>query len=360
MDKLSELLKELVARGGSDLHIAPGNPPMLRMQGDLMQISTVPIAPEVTREMLVGILEDWQAQDLETKRNIDFAYQVSFDRNVYRFRVNIYHELRGVGANFRKIGDRIPTLNELGLPESLLQLTNHHHGLVLITGPASCGKTTTLSSLVNFVNESKPCHIITIEEPVEYIYSNSKAIVHQRQVGLHTDSFETALKSALREDPDVIVVGELRGLESVRWAITAAETGHLVFGTLHTSNPSVTINRLIDAFPSPQRPQIRNMLAESLLGIVTQYLLISKDFKRRYPAIEVLTNTAAVATTIRESKTYLIPNVMQTGKNQGMVLLEDSLQDLLKEQRINKEDAESLLTEQKFLFQVFEKKEGKA
>jgi len=357
MDKLSELLKDLVVRGGSDLHVTPGAPPMLRLQGDLMPLSTVPIEPEATREMLIGILEEWQAQELEQKRNIDFAYQVSFDRTVYRFRVNVYHELRGVGANFRKIGDRIPTLNELGLPDSIVQLTNHHHGLVLITGPASCGKTTTMSSLVNLVNETKPCHIITIEEPIEYIYNNSKAIVHQRQVGLHTDSFETALKSALREDPDVIVVGELRGLESVRWAITAAETGHLVFGTLHTSNPSVTINRLIDSFPSPQRPQIRNMLAESLLGIVTQYLLISKDYKRRYPAIEVLINTSAVATTIREAKTYLIPNVMMTGKNAGMILLEDSLKNLLADQRINKDDADSLLTEQKFLFQVFEKKE---
>jgi twitching motility protein PilT len=282
--------------------------------------------PAQTESMLMEILSDEQRSVFNETNDLDFSYQII---GAGRFRANICRQHRGVDGTFRVIPDNIAGPFELGLPTSVPPLTKHHQGLVLITGPAGQGKSTTIAALVDLINSEKPLHIITVEDPIEFVYPIRKAVVNQREVGKHTLSFANALRAALREDPDVIVVGEMRDLETIALAITAAETGHLVFATLMTTDASQTIDRILDSFPSGQQAQIRTMLSESLRGIVSQQLVPAADGNGRVLAAEVLISSLAVANMIRERKTHQLNSVMQTGRNVGMQRMDDALADLL-------------------------------
>lgn len=345
MPELDYYLKEVVDRGGSDLHLAANSPPLLRLHGNLVRLSTRVLAAEDTERILLEILTDHMVSTLRERKNIDFAYQVSHAGMVQRFRANVFFQRFGLDGSFRIIPNNIPTLRDLGLPMELARLTRYHQGLVLVTGPAGSGKTSTLAAFTNIINEERSCHIITIEDPIEYVHQNRKSLINQRQVGLHTRSFRTALRSAVREDPDVILVGELRDLETIQMAITASETGHLVFTTLPTTSGAKTIDRLINAFSPAQQTQVRTMLSESLRGIVSQQLLPRTDGLGRVPAVEVIVGCLPVANLIREGKTYQIQSVMQTGKHLGMRLMDESLLELLNQRRITPHDAYEAATD---------------
>jgi twitching motility protein PilT len=267
---------------------------------------------------------------------VDFAYTLP---GVGRFRSNAYRQQRGIDATFRAIPSRPPSLEELGLPTSLARFANFHQGMVLLTGPAGCGKSSTLAALLNIINEERRDHIITIEDPIEYVHSSKRCVVNQRQVGPHTGSFARALRAALREDPDIIAIGELRDLETISLALTAAETGHLVLATLHTNNALRTVNRILGVFPPSQQEQIRTMVAESLRAVVSQRLAIRADVKGRVPALEILVANRAVGNLIRENKTFQIRSVLQTGASLGMCLLDSSLSELVRTGIIRREEA---------------------
>ncbi|MBI2266158.1 MAG: type IV pilus twitching motility protein PilT [Armatimonadetes bacterium] len=326
MASIDALLNEVITRGASDLHLTSDSPPIVRTHGVLERLSAPVMTAEDIEEMVAEILTDEEIEELKQTTNLDHAYEVTSPKGeLLRFRGNIYFQRTGLDAVFRAIPARIPTLSELGLPGILAKLTRYHQGLILATGPSGSGKTSTLAALVHIINEERSCHIVTIEDPIEYIHINRKSLINQRQVGLHTRSFQSALRAALREDPDVIVVGELRDLETIRLAITASETGHLVFGTLQTSTAAKTIDRIIDSFPSEQQAQIRMMLSESLRGIIAQQLIPIPSGAGRIPAVEIIVGCQPIANLIRESKTYQIPSVMQTGKNLGMQTMDESL-----------------------------------
>ncbi len=321
----------------SDIHLGVNAQPIWRLFGHLQ-----PIWPDVpkltaadTAALAEGFLTEEQRAQLAERGDVDFAYSSSFGR----FRTSVVRQRLGIDIVFRVIGTRVRTMDELGLPESLKLLTRFHNGLVLVTGSVGSGKSTTLAALVEQVNLERREHIITLEDPIEYVFEPKSCHVTQREVRRHTKSFGAALRASLREDPDIIMVGEMRDLETISLAITASETGHLVFGTLHTGNASRTLDRLLDAFPVDQQDQVRVMVSESLRGIISQQLVPRADGKGRVLALEILTNTPAVANVIRESRTFMLPGIIQTGRKQGMQLMDDSLHQLYDQGVISAEEA---------------------
>jgi twitching motility protein PilT len=323
--------------GASDIHLGVNAPPIWRLNGTLQPIW--PDAPKLTSDktaaLAEGFLSEAQKIRLNERGDVDFAYANSAGR----FRTIVVRQRLGIDLVFRIINTKVRTMDELGLPESLKLLTRYQNGLILVTGSVGSGKSTTLAALVEQVNLERREHIITLEDPIEYIFEPKGCHITQREVHTHTLSFSAALRGALREDPDVIMVGEMRDLETISLAITAAETGHLVLGTLHTGNASRTLDRLLDVFPVDQQDQIRIMVSESLRGIISQQLVPSADGKMRVLALETLTNTPAVANVIREAKTYMLPGIIQTGKKQGMQLMDDALMALYETGRITRDEA---------------------
>lgn len=323
----------------SDLHLATGSPPMWRRYGTLQPIwgNAALLTAEDTRHLAYNFLGDSQVKTLEKRGDVDFAYSPDFGR----FRCSVVQQRLGIDLVFRVINTSIRSIEDLALPETCRTLTRYHNGLVLITGPTGSGKSTTMAALVDEVNKEREDHIITLEDPIEYVFEPKGCHINQREVGTHTQSFAAALRGALREDPDVIMVGEMRDLETISLAITAAETGHLVLGTLHTGNAPRTLDRVLDVFPSDQRDQIRIMVSESLRGIVSQQLVPRADGNGRVMAIELLVNTPAVSNSIREGKTFMLPGIMQTGKSVGMVTMDDSLKNLYSQGLITREETMS-------------------
>jgi len=334
--QVDALLTEVLERRGSDLHFIAGDPPRMRLYGDIAPLKPEKLAPEQVKQALYEIMPKAALERFEKKDGADFAYTLT-DRG--RFRVNVMRQLNGMGAVFRAIPSKALTLDELKLPESVRQMSRANNGLILVTGPTGSGKSTTLAAMVNYVNETNRGHIITVEDPIEFVHESKRCLVNQREVGPHTQSFAAALRAALREDPDVILVGELRDLETTQLAISAAETGHLVFATLHTNSAAKTIDRIIDIFPSGQQAQIRTMLSESLEGVVAQTLLPARDGKGRVAAVEVLVGVPALRNLIREDKTAQILSVIQTGANHGMISLDQHLRELVMQGRLSRPDA---------------------
>ena len=325
--------------GASDIHLGVNAQPIWRLYGILQPIW--PAVPKLTAEdtaaLAAGFLNEAQRAQLAERGDIDFAYATEFGR----FRTSVVRQRLGVDIVFRIISTKVRTMDELGLPESLKLLTRFHNGLILITGSVGSGKSTTLAALVEQVNIERREHIITLEDPIEYVFQPKGCHITQREVHTHTLSFAAALRASLREDPDVIMVGEMRDLETVSLAITASETGHLVLGTLHTGNASRTLDRLLDVFPVDQQDQIRVMVSESLRGVISQQLVPRIDGKGRVLALEILTNTPAVANVIREAKTFMLPGIIQTGRKQGMRLMDDALSQLFDQGLISAEEAYS-------------------
>jgi twitching motility protein PilT len=323
---ITELLAFAVKNKASDLHLSSGLPPMIRVHGDIRRINLPPMEHEDVHAMVYDIMSDAQRKMYEEHLEADFSFAVP---NLARFRVNAYNQQRGAAAAFRTIPSKVLSLEELNCPKIFAEITNRPRGLILVTGPTGSGKSTTLAAMVNHVNENEYGHILTIEDPIEFLHEAKKCLINQREVGPHTLSFANALRAALREDPDIVLVGEMRDLETVAIAIETAETGHLVFGTVHTSTAASTVDRIIDQFPADRQQQIRVMLAESLRGVISQ-MLCKKPGGGRVPAFEVLIAASSVANLIRESKTFQIPSVMQTGRQLGMCMMNDSLCDLVK------------------------------
>ncbi len=323
--------------GASDVHLGVAAPPIWRVHGSLEPMW--PDAPFLTREQTAALAEAFMPEvykeELNSRGDADFAYANEFAR----YRVSVVRQRLGIEIVFRLINTHVRTMDELGLPEQLKLLTRYQNGLILATGSVGTGKSTTLAAMIEQVNTERHDHIITLEDPIEYIISSRNCHVSQREVFTHTESFATALRASLREDPDVIMVGEMRDLETISLAITAAETGHLVMSTLHTSNASRTLDRLLDVFPPEQQEHVRVMVAESLRGIISHQLIPTKDGTGRVLALEILTNTPAVANVIREAKTYMLPGIIQTGKKQGMRLMDDALIDLYDRGLISGEEA---------------------
>jgi twitching motility protein PilT len=327
--------------GASDVHLGVNAPPLWRLHGILQPIwpGTVKLTSDETAALAEGFLTNAQKIQLHERGDADFAYANAFGR----FRASVVRRRLGIDLVFRIINTKVRTMDELGLPESLKLLTRYQNGLILVTGSVGSGKSTTLAALVEQVNIERREHIITLEDPIEYIFEPKGCHITQREVHTHTRSFGAALRGALREDPDVIMVGEMRDLETISLAITAAETGHLVLGTLHTSNASRTLDRVLDVFPVDQQGQIRIMLSESLRGIISQQLVPRADGKGRVLALETLTNTPAVANVIREAKTFMLPGIIQTGKKQGMQAMDDALTALAERGLITHDEAEARL-----------------
>lgn len=340
MAKIDDLFKLMIAENASDLHLRAGSPPSLRINGEIVPIKYRSLTDEECRALIFEILNEVQIEELKTHWELDCGYAVD---GLGRFRVNVFFQRIGIGAVFRVIPEKVKTLDEMGLPQQLKPLIAVDKGLVLVTGPTGSGKSTTLASMINEIKVSDRCHIITIEDPIEFVHTPVKSLISQREVKSHTLSFANALRAALREDPDIILVGELRDLETISLAMTAAETGHLVFATLHTNNASKAIDRVIDVFPPEQQAQIRVMLSESLRGVVAQGLLKRIDANARVAAIEILVNTTAVANLIREGKTFQIPSAMQTGAQAGMITFDNNLADHIANGRISKTSAEAFL-----------------
>ncbi len=334
--ELHALLRLGVERGASDVHIHAGVPLRLRTHGRFEVAGDAAIPPERAEALVRAALDPQQTELFDERGELDFPYTLE---GVGRFRVNAYREQRGADIVFRAIPAEPPTLDELGLPGDLARFTNYHQGMVLITGPANCGKSSTLAALVRILNEERRDHILTIEDPIEYVHRSNRCVVNQRSVGPHTESFARALRAALREDPDVIVIGELRDFETISLALTAAETGHLVLGTMHTNSTIRTINRLIGVFPADQQDQVRNMVSESLRAVVSQRLVPRADGSGRVPALEVLVVNKPVGNLIRENKTFQIASQLQMGAKQGMCLLDNSLSRLVREGIVTKEEA---------------------
>ncbi|RMG43175.1 MAG: type IV pilus twitching motility protein PilT [Candidatus Dadabacteria bacterium] len=332
---ISKLLQFAYQQDASDLHISAGEPPMVRVHGDIKKVKVPPLTEEQTHEMVYDIMNDAQRKRFEEFNDIDFSMQLG---EIARFRVNVFRQQRGVGAVFRKIPTKILTMEELGLPKILRDIARREKGLVLVTGPTGSGKSTTLAAMINQINDEVEGHILTIEDPIEFVHKSKKCLVNQREVGPHTHSFANALKAALREDPDIILVGEMRDLETIQLALTAAETGHLVFGTLHTSSAPKTVDRIIDVFPPEQQAQVRAMFSESIQAIITQ-TLCKKVGGGRVAALEILLGTPAVRNLIREGKIHQIPSVMQTQQGIGMQTMQMALLDLYEQGLITRETA---------------------
>ena len=333
---LYAVLRQAVETGASDVHIHSGAPLALRVRGELVEQGDGPIDRKRGEATVLAAMTDEEREIFANAGEVDFCCTVP---QVGRFRSNAYRQLHGVDGVFRYIPARIPSLEDLNLPSSLARFTNFHQGMVLITGPARCGKSTTMASLVSLVNEERREHVLTVEDPIEFIHESKRCLVNQRQARRHTESFARALRAALREDPDVIVIGELRDPETVSLALTAAETGHFVLATLHTDNSIRTVDRLVGSFPPSQQDQVRTMLSESLRAVISQRLVRTVDGSRQVPALEILVITRAVSKMIRDNKTFQLPSILQTGAAQGMRLLDDSLAELVSAGVIDKEEA---------------------
>jgi twitching motility protein PilT len=334
---LSDYLSDAFRAGASDLHITAGLPPMIRVLGKVQPLNYPELTANVTRELLYDILTNDQRQRLENDWELDFSYAIP---HMARFRVNVYFQRGAMGAAFRTIPDEIKSLSELGLPEAIEEMADKPNGLVLLTGPTGSGKSTTLASMIDKINRERHEHIMSVEDPIEFLHTHKNCIVNQREVNQDTKSFAEALKHVLRQDPDVILVGEMRDLETIGLAITAAETGHLVFATLHTQDAPQTIDRIIDVFPSSQQLQVRAQLAVALQGIVTQTLLPRIGGKDRVVACEVLVPTPGVRNLIREGKAHQIYSAMQTGSKFGMQTMDAALVELVRKGAISREEAE--------------------
>jgi twitching motility protein PilT len=335
----AEVLLEVVSRRASDLHLTAGAPPMVRVRGRLTPMEGYPaLTPADTREVIYSILSNSQRQRLENDWQLDFAYQIP---GAARFRVNVYFQRSALGAAFRLIPFELTPLDQLGLPPAVAKFAEKPRGLVLVTGPTGSGKSTTLASLIDVINTTRESHIMTVEDPIEFLHMHKKCIVNQREVGSDATSFAHALKAALRQDPDVILVGEMRDIETIGTAITAAETGHLVFATLHTQDTPQTIDRIIDVFPAAQQGQVRSQLSVALQGIVTQTLLPTADGAGRCVAAEVLVPTPAVRNLIREQKSHQIYSVLQTGGAFGMQTMDASLVSLVRAGKLTRQVAEA-------------------
>jgi len=352
--KIDELLRSIVEKGASDLHLQPGSPPIYRINGQLVAPEQEPISQEVIDDYLWGLITDEEKRGLQDSRHhVEVSYPLA---GVARFRINMYKQLCGLGAAVRVIPWQVPNLDDLYLPPILKEFAVRPNGLVLVTGPAGCGKSTTLAAVVNYVNTTRRGHIITIEDPIEFVHTNHLSVITQRELGQHTSSFAGALKVALRGDPDVIVVGEMRDLDTIANAITAAETGHLVFATLHTNDAVQTIDRLIDVFPAHKQAQIRTQLAASLQGVLYQTLVQKKDGSGRRVACEVMVVNHAIRNLIKEDKTHQVYNVLQTSKEEGMHLLNDSLKELCTKGVITTQEALSKSRDPKALEKALHKK----
>jgi twitching motility protein PilT len=350
MAKLDAFFSKLVETQGSDLHLTTGLAPYFRLHGDMVTVTGVPpLDAEQMLSMLYEITPPANKEQFEREHDTDFAYELP---GKARFRANLFMDHRGPGAVFRQIPTEVLTCEQLGLPKAVRDLCFLSKGLVLVTGPTGSGKSTTLAAMVDLVNKSRSDHIITIEDPIEFVHKSQKCLVHQREVGRHTESFKRALRAALREDPDIILVGEMRDLETISIAIETAETGHLVFGTLHTTTAMTTVDRIVDQFPADRQAQIRTMLASSLKGVIAQTLLKKKP-KGRVAALEILIGTKAVAALIREGKTHQLQSIMQTGGKYGMRLLNDALAELVQKGLVDPTEAYTKSVEKEsFLMQL--------
>ena len=331
-----DLLKKMKEKGASDLHLVTGVPPVFRINGSLEFADGEKLNPGRIKSLVHSLMTETQRENFEEKRDFDFSYGIS---GVGRFRINAHYQRSSIACAIRLISDTIPSLTELNLPSIIGNLCLKDKGLILVTGPTGCGKSTTLASMVNIINEKRSAHIITIEDPIEYLHSHKKSIVEQREVGSDTLSFASSLKYCLRQDPDVILIGEMRDLETISTAITAAETGHLVLATLHTPDAPGAIDRIIDVFPPYQQNQIRMQLSSSLIAVITQSLIPREDKLGRVPAVEILINTSAVGNLIRGGKTHQLYTVMQTGSQFGMRTMDQSLKNLVKRGIISSDSA---------------------
>jgi twitching motility protein PilT len=336
MAKIDAFFKLMNDQGASDLHLVSGSQPILRVHGEMERVKFKPFDNDELKAMLYEIAPENKIKIFEETGDIDFAYEIP---NLARYRANFFQQKWGIGAVFREIPSTILTSEQLGLPSIVTKLSMIHKGLVLVTGPTGSGKSTTLAAMMDYANKNRKDHILTIEDPVEFVHKSQGCIINHREVGIHTQSFSSALRGALREDPDVILVGEMRDLETISLALEAASTGHLVFGTLHTQSAGKTIDRVIDVFPANQQAQIRTTLSEALKGVIAQNLFKRIDKKGRMAVLEILVVTAAVSNLIREGKTFQIPSVIQTGKKYGMQSLDDSILKALEEKKISAEDA---------------------
>jgi twitching motility protein PilT len=334
MAQIDQLFKVMIAQNASDLHLSAGAPPFLRIHGEMIKLDHPVLNNDGVQALIFEILTEKQKKNFIENWELDCSYAV---KGLGRFRCNVFMQRRGMGAVFRVIPEDIKSIDELGLPNTLKNLLDVPRGLILVTGPTGSGKSTTLAAMLHTLNLTEKCHILTVEDPIEFVHENQKSLINQREVSSHTKSFANALKAALREDPDIMLVGEMRDLETISLAITAAETGHLVFGTLHTNSAAKTVDRIIDAFPEAQQAQIRVMLAESLRGVVAQTLFPRADKPGRVAALEILINTFAVGNLIREGKTYQIPSVMQTSSASGMCTFESYLKNLVAEGKVSSE-----------------------
>ncbi len=333
---LTELLTLCKEKDASDLHLSTGSPPLLRITGKLEKISQEPMSKEDIQREIDTIATEEQKAKFEKTKELDFSIDLP---NVARFRVNVYSQRKGPSAAFRLIPSQIRSIDRLGLPVVLKSLAMETKGFVLVTGPTGSGKSTTLASIIDVINQRRYDHIITIEDPIEYVYENKNCLIDQREVGMNTSAFHVALRSALREDPDVILVGEMRDVETISMALTAAETGHLVFATLHTSSASQTINRIVDVFPGAQQGQIRTQLADNILGVICQHLIPTIDGKGRVCAMEVMIANHAIRNLIREDKIHQMPSIIQTARNEGMQTMDQSLEALVVQGKITKQEA---------------------
>lgn len=330
----------MVEQGASDLHISSTYPPFLRLHGHMIRLNIPPLSPQAAEKLIFSTMSEDQQKSFSRKLEADWSYRIP---EVGRFRANAFVQYGGIAAVYRYVPEHIRTVEELGLPDSLKLLADNVRGLVLVTGPTGSGKSTTLAALINHINNTRKEHIITIEDPIEYVHKGKNCLINQREIGPHTKSFAAALRAALREDPDTIMVGEMRDYQTMSLALTAAETGHLVFATLHTNNAAKSIDRIVDSFPSDQQSQVRVMLSESLLGIVAQTLLSRSDEPGMVPALEVMIAIPPIRNLIRENKSFQIPSVMQTNGRQGMLTYETSVKLLLNANMISKATATNFL-----------------
>jgi len=354
-DKVNQLLTHAYRTQASDIHLSSGYPPIFRVDGKMQPIGNKVISKQDMEDIIVQILDDFQMERFREEKELDFGYTVE---GVAHYRTNVFMKLDGYGLAFRVIPDRIRSLEELGMPEGVVSLARRVEGLILVTGPTGHGKSTTLAGMIDLINTERHSHIITIEDPIEYTHPKKQCLIQQRELGSHTHSFSNALRSALREDPDVILVGEMRDVETISLALTAAETGHLVMSTLHTRNAPDTINRVIDVFSGDQQNQILTQLAGSLVGVIAQRLLPTASGTGRCAAVEVMIATGAIRNLIREKKTHQIPSTMQSSASAGNITLDESLARMLRSGSINRENALKYAIEPERFIQATAKKRG--